>query len=224
MALDVALLEAAELGAVGWRVYGWNGPWVSLGRFQRPVDALVDPEGVRWVARPTGGKAVLHGHDVTVGLAVPIAALGPNGSPDSGTETSLRIAWGRSSKADVCDLRGRPSVKRAYTALATPLIEAMRACGFPAELAANTRFAGRGNRVADCFAHVSPNDIVHEESGVKVCGCALRLTDRAVLLQASIPAGRPLVAPASVVRGAVDSPFYEWDAASFERAFARAMS
>lgn len=70
MALDAALLQAAEGGTVGWRVYGWDGPWVSLGRFQRPGRALGEGWD-RWCVRPTGGRAVLHGHDVTFSFALP---------------------------------------------------------------------------------------------------------------------------------------------------------
>jgi lipoate-protein ligase A len=70
MGLDVRLLEAAEKGEAGWRVYGWDGPWVSLGRFQRAERALASGWD-RWCARPTGGRAVLHGHDVTLAYALP---------------------------------------------------------------------------------------------------------------------------------------------------------
>jgi hypothetical protein len=37
----------------------------------------------------------------------------------------------------------------------------------------------------------------------KVCGCALRRTRDAVLLQASIPTARPSVAPSDVIVGGV---------------------
>ncbi len=70
MARDAVLLEAAERGIPGWRVYAWDGPWVSLGRFQRPERAVVEGWD-RWCLRPTGGRAVLHGHDVTLAYALP---------------------------------------------------------------------------------------------------------------------------------------------------------
>ena len=66
MAADLALLDAE---GVGCRVYTWDGPWVTLGRFQKPASALAEGWD-RWVVRPTGGKAVLHGHDLTVALAM----------------------------------------------------------------------------------------------------------------------------------------------------------
>ena len=76
MARDAELLERAERGESAARVYSWDGAWVSLGRFQRPEKALLRSEEIDWVMRPTGGKAVLHGHDVTVGIALPLRDIG----------------------------------------------------------------------------------------------------------------------------------------------------
>ncbi|MBS1714968.1 MAG: hypothetical protein JST30_11600 [Armatimonadetes bacterium] len=172
MARDAALLEAAEQGRPGGRVYGWSEPWVSLGRFQDPSRA-VRPGSVPTVKRPTGGKAVLHGHDVTLGLAVPLSLLG------------------------LTDERCR-SVAGVYRAMAQVLVPCLRAAGLHAELGEDTTFVRDRKHVSDCFAVVSANDIVDPETGQKVCGCALRIGERAVLLQASVPVGRPLVDPASV--------------------------
>lgn len=197
MARDIALFAGAEGGRPGCRLYSWDGPWVSLGRFQRPEDALVDLERTRWVMRPTGGKAVLHGHDLTVGLALPLASIGDQG-------------------------RLSRSIKTVYTLVAQPIVQSLRGCGLPAILAAETPFANRGRRVADCFAHVSPNDIVDERTGLKVCGCALQLSRSAVLVQASIPAGQPLVEPASVIPLAQPVNF-DWDPTEFGPRLERAL-
>ncbi|MCO5295445.1 MAG: hypothetical protein M9921_01165 [Fimbriimonadaceae bacterium] len=185
---DRALFERAEgVGAPGCRVYRWDGPWVSLGRFQRPERDLLDPKATPWVMRPTGGKAVLHGHDLTVGLAAPLALAGA----------------------------GPRELKVAYRWVAAPIIAALRACGVAAALGERTRFAGKGGATADCFTHVSPNDIVDERTGVKVCGCALLLGKRALLLQASIPCGPALVDPTTVIRQAMLQPTNVWDWESF---------
>ena len=177
MARDAVLLERAERGGAYARVYTWDGAWVSLGRFQRPEKALRDPTAIDWVMRPTGGKAVLHGHDVTVGMAVPLFALGIAESD------SRRVAT-------------------VYRAVVRPLVEALTAAGLPATLAEETPFVRSAGQTADCFAHVSPNDIVDPDTGQKVCGCALRVTPGAVLVQASVPVRRPLVQPDAVF----DSP------------------
>lgn len=173
MAKDVELLARAEQGGVHVRVYSWDGAWVSLGRFQNPQRALVDPEFVPWVSRPTGGKAVLHGHDVTVTIAANLAGLGL-------TEVEAR------------------SVGAAYRKIVVPLASALSASGLLAMLAERTPFVKKEGHTADCFAYTSPNDVVDPATGEKVCGCALRLTQDAVLLQSSIPVGRPLVEPSRV--------------------------
>ena len=172
MSRDAALFSLAELGQPGGRVYGWTGACVSLGRFQvreRAVLACSLPT----VQRPTGGKAVLHGHDVTLGLALPLVWLG-------------------------LDSAGRRSVAQVYRAIAGLVVPCLQEAGVTAELGENTRFVRDGRHFSDCFAVVSPNDIVDPVTGQKVCGCALRIGDSAVLLQASIPAGPPLVDPRSI--------------------------
>ena len=177
MAKDAELLERAEAGESAARVYSWDGAWVSLGRFQHPEKALLQPDKIAWVMRPTGGKAVLHGHDVTVAIALSLRDLG------IGESDARRIAV-------------------VYRRAIGPLVEALSRAGVSAELAEDTEFVRNSGHKADCFAHVSPNDIVDPSSGKKVCGCALRLTDRAVLVQASIPNGAPLIPPETVFREA----------------------
>lgn len=173
MARDAAMLQRSESGGTEVRVYTWNGPWVSLGRFQHPDRALVSPEKTQWVMRPTGGKAVLHGHDVTISVSANLAELG------IGDDQSRRVST-------------------VYRAIVGPLVDALGQSGLPAVLAENTVHVRNAGHTSDCFAHVSPNDVVDPATGEKVCGCALRVTERAVLLQASIPIGIPLVDPSSV--------------------------
>ena len=192
MRSDEALLEAAEGGYLGARVYAWDGVWVTLGRFQDPERDLVHAAETPWVMRPTGGKAVLHGHDVTVGLAVPMDLL------------------------EAADSR---SIKSIYRVVIRPIVDALRACGVPAALAEDTRYSNRGKHTADCFAFSSANDVVDERTGKKLCGCALRLTDKAVLVQASIPNGPPLVDPMSVIVNADSVQNLQWDDSNFPDAF-----
>jgi lipoate-protein ligase A len=176
MALDEAMLLEGSLAA---RLYEWEGIWVSLGRFQRADLDVV--EGVRWVRRPTGGRAVLHGHDWTVAIVFPLELLGVDGR-----------------------------LKAVYAAMARPLIAALRGCGVKAMLGEDSGSVNRGLKVADCFAHVAPNDIVDEE-GNKVCGCALKLTQTHVLVQASVPKREPLVDPGDYIVGARRERLREWD-------------
>lgn len=179
MARDLALLSSDEIFA---RVYSWDGPWVSLGKNQ-VADERLRQSAVPWVVRPTGGLAVLHGHDATVGLVVSLADLG-------------------------C---GSREVKKAYRRISQPLIEALRACGLAAALAEETPFATRKPLGVDCFALNSPNDIVDPRTGSKVCGCAMAIIDGKVLIQASIPNGAPLVDPALVLTDAAPNIGQKWD-------------
>lgn len=81
MALDEALAIAVRRG---WspptlRLYQWACPAISLGCHQ-PLSILrafaaEEHRGAVVVRRPTGGGAVLHGGDVSYGLACPSAAL-----------------------------------------------------------------------------------------------------------------------------------------------------
>lgn len=70
MGIDLALLELHSLGISPptLRFYQWDPPAVSLGYFQRrhSIDLSVCRKmGLDVVKRPTGGHAVLHGHDLT---------------------------------------------------------------------------------------------------------------------------------------------------------------
>jgi lipoate-protein ligase A len=77
MAADEAILRAYADGEVPatLRLYGWDKPAISLGYFQRIEGMYIDIEycnssGIGIVRRPTGGRAVLHGHDVTFSVCL----------------------------------------------------------------------------------------------------------------------------------------------------------
>lgn len=74
MALDEVLLGQVESGRSGpvLRLYAWDPPCISLG-YGQIAGREVDPEacrraGVGTVRRPTGGRAVLHWHELTYSL------------------------------------------------------------------------------------------------------------------------------------------------------------
>ncbi len=81
MALDQALLDRAEHCGERWlRLYGWDPHCLSFGRHEpaaRRYDrARVEALGLDVVRRPTGGRAVWHGREVTYALAAPSVELG----------------------------------------------------------------------------------------------------------------------------------------------------
>jgi lipoate-protein ligase A len=82
MGVDEALLaSAAAGGSPTLRLYAWEGPWLSLGyaqRFPAAGRAACARAGVGVVRRATGGRAVLHGVDLTYAVAAPEALL-PSG-------------------------------------------------------------------------------------------------------------------------------------------------
>ncbi len=81
MTADLALLDAtAGDGTPRLRLYRWHPPALSLGRFQPEEDVDADAcmrLGVDVVRRPTGGRALLHGADLTYAVALP-AGPAPN--------------------------------------------------------------------------------------------------------------------------------------------------
>ncbi|MES1228019.1 MAG: hypothetical protein ABUL72_05065, partial [Armatimonadota bacterium] len=179
---------------VMWRVYGWDGPWVSLGLSQKPERALLSESKVPWVMRPTGGKAVLHGHDVTVGLCVDLR--------DIGLEPGSR------------------DVEAAFMGSVKLIRDALQDCGV--DCGFSNRGPLRNSATADCFAYAAPNDLVDRE-GSKVCGCAQKLTQEAVLVQASIPNQAPLVEPERIYQAPGPVHWVSLDAEEFAQALARAV-
>jgi len=92
MGLDWALLErAAQGGPPVLRLYGWEPPCLSLGRFQEAADLPVRARalGLEAVRRPTGGRAVLHHQEVTYSVILPPALVA-----DAGIRTSYAVLSG----------------------------------------------------------------------------------------------------------------------------------
>jgi lipoate-protein ligase A len=76
MALDEALLEWNSQGKIPpvIRFYGWNPATLSIGYFQKAEKEInlaeVKKQGLGFVRRPTGGRAVLHEHELTYSVIV----------------------------------------------------------------------------------------------------------------------------------------------------------
>jgi len=194
MDADRALLSHAEGGQWGWRLYTWLEPAVTLGMSQTPEADLMPGCPIGYAMRPTGGRGVLHGHDLTLGLAIPLADLGlPHGSR---------------------------SLRQAYRPAAKWIIAALNDCGVQACLGEDLPSAHIGGHGADCFAHVANNDIVSPVTRRKICGCALRMTESAVLLQASLPIKAPVTDPHQVFAQPALLPPTDVDEAAFRAALA----
>jgi len=76
MAADEVLLLSAANGIASLRFYGWSTPTVSLGYFQshHELDATPELRKLPLVRRATGGKTLVHHHELTYCLAIPRTA------------------------------------------------------------------------------------------------------------------------------------------------------
>lgn len=153
MAVDEAILHsvAAGMAPPTLRLYRWQPPCLSLGYFQRQEEeadlAAAAARGVDVVRRPTGGRAVLHHHEVTYSVAL--------------RETTPGLP---------------PSVAGAYRFLCRGLVAGLAALGLRAEVApgpgrtsGSAGAAGRGWSAA-CFD--APSWYELSVGGRKVVGSA----------------------------------------------------
>ena len=163
MALDEALMRRARAtGEWTLRVYAWSVPTLSLGRNQLArggydLDALRDG-GVDIVRRPTGGRAILHHHEVTYSVTGPVDAAGDLGE-----------SYGRINRLLLAGLRKLGAPVTIASRL-EPAVHGHRETGQPGLL--------------PCFHHPSPGEITLE--GRKLAGSAQWRREGAFLQHGSI--------------------------------------
>jgi len=112
MALDAALISRARrTGDTVIRVYGWSGPTLSFGRNQRTAGtwhaSTLASAGVGVVRRPTGGRALLHDHEITYSVTAPADA--PLGATYARINALLVNALGRLGVPATIAPRARPA-------------------------------------------------------------------------------------------------------------------
>ena len=95
MAIDTALASALDEGRIGptVRFYGWQPHALSLGYHQDAAEvdaALLAERGIDLVRRPTGGKAILHAHEVTYCAVFPLEGTSPRELYRSINESLIR--------------------------------------------------------------------------------------------------------------------------------------
>lgn len=131
MALDRAVLHGVAAGssAPTLRLYRWEVPTVSLGRFQ-PVEqvdqGVCDRRGFDVVRRPTGGRGVLHDDELTYSIV-------------AGTRDGVPAG-----------------VAASYRHLSAALAEAYASLGVPARVTARSR-GERG--AGACYLHATQADL-----------------------------------------------------------------
>lgn len=131
MAVDRAMLDAHVAGEVPptLRLYSWNRPTVSLGRFQ-PLEDVDRPAcaryGVELCRRPTGGRGVLHDDELTYAIVAGVRDGLPRG------------------------------VSASYRMLCQALVRAFQELGIEAALTARSRGA---RSAGACYLHATPADL-----------------------------------------------------------------
>lgn len=124
MAVDEAVMLSIADGASPptLRLYGWSPGCYSIGRFQRASDLTGEARtapGVSWVRRPTGGRALYHGLELTYSVVASLSDEHVAGAvPQSCCKIAEALAAGlRTQGVDAClapradpvRLRGNPS-------------------------------------------------------------------------------------------------------------------
>ena len=161
MALDEALLEWHSEGKIppAVRFYGWDPATLSIGYFQK-VEKEIDMEAVKahglgFVRRPTGGRGVLHEHELTYSVVV------------SEDHPKMPV-----------------SVTEAYRVISEGILRGFRNLGFAADFAVpkteEEKNSLKNPRSSVCFDAPSWYELVVE--GRKVAGSA-QTRQKGVILQ-----------------------------------------
>ena len=83
MAADETLVRSAADGNASLRFYGWTEATLSLGYFQPHAVRLTDSRlaSLPWVRRPSGGATLVHHHELTYAIALPLGSPWQTGEP-----------------------------------------------------------------------------------------------------------------------------------------------
>ncbi len=114
MAIDEALLENATKPTL--RFYGWKRPSLSFGYFGRYDDAVREGGSRDLVRRWTGGGIVLHGHDLTYSLIIPIghdSFASVPGAIYAAVHQAIRDALLKEGKPALIATSARPKISEA---------------------------------------------------------------------------------------------------------------
>lgn len=133
MARDEALLLHQDASASPvLRFYDWNPACVSMGRLQKNSSFMIHDSSLPFIRRPTGGRAVLHQHEITYCAVIHQARLP----------------------------REARSVVGAYNWLSAGFLEGIRILGLDARLAAPHKSSAPS--AANCFQAAAQCDFLVE--------------------------------------------------------------
>ena len=162
MTLDAALLADCEQGRIPptVRLYGWSEPAITIG-YSQNVEAELDIERCRElriaiVRRPTGGRALLHTHELTYAVVAPVSLAPFN--------------------------RG---LKATFQAISEALLVGLQRLGIQGDLnTCKERSAPGVTRSPACFASLNHCEITVD--GKKLVGSAQKRTSKAFLQHGSL--------------------------------------
>ncbi len=161
MDTDTALLQDVCQGRLSLpiiRIYEWDRPSVSIGRLQSEEGVRRLYPNLSCVRRPTGGRAVIHGDDLTVTVA-------------------LRSAW---LPGDL----GK-TVLSSYHLLMHGIVRGLTQAGHTVRYGSDKSRASR--EIIRCFDHAAHCDLMDGVSGRKLVGSAQRREGNSILQQMSLP-------------------------------------
>ncbi len=148
MGVDEALLATAiRDGVPSLRFYTWDGPWLSLGYAQTLAAKRarhLAGAGVGVVRRVTGGRAVLHGADLTYSIAAPEGLLPPGVRASYGVVAdALLVALAELGvAADRSDSEARAPEAGVFDCFARPAADEICLAGRKLSGSAQRRVAG----------------------------------------------------------------------------------
>jgi lipoate-protein ligase A len=163
MAADVYLMDRCQKEhTLFLRVYSWEQPSITIGFLQK-ADEILDSDalkrdGVTWIRRPTGGRAVLHSEDVTY------SCIFSHGLTEMGT-----------------------SIKETYSKISACLRTGLSYAGIYSETHdSESEFKElKREKKLPCFLAPNRDEIMIE--GKKLVGSAQRRTVAGILQHGSIP-------------------------------------
>jgi lipoate-protein ligase A len=158
MAIDEAILDSLVSGQClqTVRVYRWQERCVTIGRHQNEQEARGPYPIDRFFRRPTGGKAVEHGDDLTITVVT--------------DEKSLREG------------NAKTGILASYHQIVAGIIDTIRSYDVDAITGVRTVKLIS----ADCFEAVGRCDIIDRTTNEKIVGCAQLRSRGAILQQMSL--------------------------------------
>jgi lipoate-protein ligase A len=165
MALDEAIATEVrkDKSPPTLRLYGWDMPYVSIGCFQKVSDIDIEyctEKHVQVVRRPTGGRAILHNHELTYSF-------------------SIKTTQGLFSKGLI------DSYKKISIALGSALLKIGLSSELKLQRKARNHSATRHSKSPLCFQSTSFGEITINNK--KVVGSAQKRWTDSLLQQGSIP-------------------------------------